>query len=255
MIRNSYIFLEKVNNKTEESIWKQGINDWDSFLRAKNIRGLSKLRKFYYNRQLVKARNALYNFNSSYFIDKLPSIEMWRLYNFFKEDAVFLDIETSGLTNYDAITMVGLFDGISTKTMIKGINFEPNALKEELKKYKLVVTFNGSSFDLPFIKKRHPELLPNIPHLDLRHACAKVNLTGGLKEIEKTLGIRRSKIIERFYGGDAVTLWRMYRATGDKYYLNLLVEYNEEDVINLKTIAEHVYRKLETICSSPSSRN
>ncbi len=30
----------------------------------------------------------------------------------------------------------------------------------------------------------------------------------------------------------------MYRASGDEYYLNLLVEYNEDDVINLKTVAD-----------------
>ena len=243
MIRQSFIFLEKVDNKTEQSIWKQGINNWDSFLAKKSVKGISRARKLYYDRQLLKARNALYTLNSEYFIDKLPKSESWRLYSFFKEDAVFLDIETSGLTNYDVITVIGLYDGINTKTMIKGINLDVNHLKKELEKYKLIVTYNGASFDLPFIKKRHPDLLPKIPHFDLRTACARVGLTGGLKEIEKKLGIGRNKIIEKFCGGDAVTLWRMFRATGDEHYLKLLVEYNEEDIINLKTIADFVYEK------------
>lgn len=245
MIRNSYIFLEKIDAKTENNIWKQGISDWDSFLETKKIKGMSKARKLYYNRQILKARKALYNLNSSYFIDKIPSTETWRLYNFFKEDSVFLDIETTGIYSHDDITLVGLFDGFETKIMIKDINLNINFLKKELEKYKLIVTFNGAVFDLPFIKKRYYNLLPNIPHFDLRTACARVGLTGGLKTIERKLGIKRNKIIEKLYGGDAVTLWKMFRATGDDYYLNLLVEYNEEDVINLKKIADYVYDKLK----------
>ena len=37
----------------------------------------------------------------------------------------------------------------------------------------------------------------------------------------------------------------MYRATGNDYYLNLLIEYNEEDIINLKTIADYCVKKLK----------
>ncbi|MDP7180440.1 MAG: ribonuclease H-like domain-containing protein [Candidatus Woesearchaeota archaeon] len=244
MIRNSYIFLEKVNKKTEQHIWNQGITDWDSFLQTDNIKRISKQRKPYYDRQILKARAALYQQNSAHFKNILPSTETWRLYNYFKEDAVFLDIETTGLSSYDDITVVGLYDGITTKTMIQGINLNPEALKQELQKYKLMVTFNGASFDLPFIRKRHPDILPDIPHLDLRHACKKLNLTGGLKNIEKQFDIKRRDLVDSFHGGDAVTLWKMYKSTGDDHYINLLVEYNEEDIINLKTIANSVCNQL-----------
>jgi uncharacterized protein YprB with RNaseH-like and TPR domain len=46
------------------------------------------------------------------------------------------------------------------------------------------------------------------------------------------------------HGGDPITLWRMYRATGDRWYLNLLVEYNQEDAVNLQRIADNIYNKL-----------
>ena len=176
----------------------------------------------------------------------MPQSEMWRLYDFFKEDAVFLDIETTGLSkSNDDITVFGLYDGINTKIMIKGINLDYNALKKELQKYKLIVTFNGASFDLPFIEKRYPNLLPKIPNFDVKSVTDRLELRGGLKNIEKMLGIKRNPIIEKFYGGDALTLWRMYRATGDDYYLNLLVEYNEYDIVNLKIIAEHCVKKMK----------
>ena len=109
------------------------------------------------------------------------------------------------------------------------------------------MTFNGSSFDIPFIRKRY-DILPDIPHIDLRHLCARLGMTGGLKEIEKDFGFFRNKIIEKFHGGDALTLWRMYKATGEKYYLDLLVEYNEDDCFNLKKIMNYCYQKMkETI--------
>jgi len=79
----------------------------------------------------------------------------------------------------------------------------------------------------------------------LKSITGRLNLKGGLKQIEKKLNIKRNKIIEKFYGGDAVKLWRMYRATGDDYYIKLLIEYNEDDIVNLKTIAEYCVKKLK----------
>ncbi len=225
MITNSFIFLERIGNRLEQKIWKNGVYDWDSFLKRSNVKGLSRHRKLYYDRKILNARKALYNFDSVYFLELLPQSEMWRLYGFFKEDAVFLDIETTGLSNKNNdITVFGLYDGINTKIVIKGINLNYNILKNELKKYKLIVTFNGASFDLPFIEKRYPNLLPEIPNFDVKAVTDKLGLKGGLKNIEKSLGIKRNAIVDNFYGGDALTLWRMYRATGDDYYLNLLVE-------------------------------
>ena len=246
MITNSFIFLEKIGDKIEKNIWRNGICDWEGFLKANFIKGLSRHRKLYYNRKILNARKALFNFNSSYFIDLLPHSEMWRLYDFFKDDAVFLDIETTGLSkSNDDITVFGLYDGLNTKIMIKGINLDYTSLKKELQKYKLIVTFNGASFDLPFIEKIYPGLIPKIPNFDVRSLTDKLGFKGGLKNIEKSLGIKRSAIFDKFYGGDALTLWRMYRATGDKHYLNLLVEYNEYDIINLKIVAERSIKKIK----------
>jgi uncharacterized protein len=246
VIQNTFIFLERVKRGIENKIWKQGIDSWDSFLNAERVKGLSTLRKKYYDRKIIEARNELYNFNSSYFKNILPQSEYYRLYDFFKEDCVFLDIETTGLDfrNND-ITVIGLFDGLNTKTMIKGINFDYIELRNELQKYKLIVTFNGASFDVPFINKKFPGLLPDIPNFDLKSVTDRLNLKGGLKKIERILDIRRRKIVTEFNGGDALTLWKMYRATGNDYYLKLLIEYNEEDIINLKKIADHCVGKLK----------
>lgn len=244
MIRKSFIFLDGINKKTEQNIWAQGIKDWNDFLNVDKIHGISKKRKLFYNQQILYASANLYASKTNYFSDKIPTIETWRLYNFFKDDVVFLDIEASNVDN-GFITVIGLFDGINTKIMIKDVNLDYKVLKSELSKYKLIITFNGSSFDLPFIKKRY-NFLSDVPHIDLRHLCAKLGYTGGLKKIEKEMGIgRENKIVVRMRGGDPFTLWKMFKASGDDYYLNLLVEYNEEDVINLKKIMDYCYVKME----------
>ena len=243
MIQRTFQILDRVGEKKEQQIWAQGILTWNDFLDAKSIKGISPKAKGYFDRKLQEAKGALRENDSSYF-SMLPPTEAWRLYDFFREEAVFLDIETEGMGKWCDITVIGLFDGINTKTMIKGVNLDYRALKKELNRYKLIITFNGSTFDLPFIRKRY-DILPPVPHVDLRHLCARVGLKGGLKEIEKGMEIRRSPIIEKFHGGDALTLWRMFRACGDEYYLKLLVEYNEEDVISLKKIMEFSYRQMQ----------
>jgi uncharacterized protein len=245
MIRSTFLVLDRLGKTREKSIWAQGILTWDDFLNSEKISGISPKSKTWYDRQLKKISGQLYSNNSSFFSGILPLSETWRLYRFFSEEAVFLDIETSGVEKKDDITVFGLFDGIDTKLMIRGINLDYGLLKEALKEYKIIVTFNGASFDIPFTKKRYPGLIPDIPHIDLRHVCEKVGLTGGLTEIERKIGIQRNKIIDRLYGGDVLLLWKMFRATGDKHYLDLLVEYNEDDVINLKTIADLAIPELE----------
>lgn len=246
MIRNSFIFLDGVRFQKEKMLWSQGIKNWDDFLDAKSIPGIGALAKYHHNRQIMKAKENLYALNSEYFKKIIPQAEHWRLYEFFREEAIFLDIETTGLDFESNINVIGLFDGINTKIMIRGINLDYKILQKELLNYKLIITFNGAAFDVPFLKKRYPDLMPNVPHFDLKHCCARLGLTGGLKEIEKQLGIeRKNEIVKEFHGGDAAVLWRMYRATMDDYYLNLLIEYNEEDTINLRFIADYVYNGLK----------
>ncbi|MBW3022318.1 ribonuclease H-like domain-containing protein, partial [Candidatus Woesearchaeota archaeon] len=42
-----------------------------------------------------------------------------------------------------------------------------------------------------------------------------------------------------------VDLWKAYHASGDKEYLQLLVQYNEEDIVNLKPLMEYCYKRLK----------
>ena len=169
MIKESFIFLPGIGLRKEKQLWQQGIKNWQDFLNAGKIKGISVKAKKYYDTLIRKAEKALLCRDASYFAALLPSTETWRLYSTFKEDAVFLDIETTGTGNNARIVVFGMYDGIETKQMIYGCNLDFEVIKKTLSSYKLIITYNGSSFDLPFIKKRYPLLLPKAPHIDLRH--------------------------------------------------------------------------------------
>ncbi|MBD3303906.1 hypothetical protein GF343_02080 [Candidatus Woesearchaeota archaeon] len=235
MIRESFIFLDKISHKTEQNIWKQGVSCWNDFLKAEKIKGISKKRKEKFDLQLLEARQKLLKDAAEYFASLLPSGEHWRLYEQFKDETIFLDIEGN-------VSVIGLFDGYETKTMVRGFNFDKRLLEKEISKHKLVVTFNGSSFDLPALR-RYFNFDFKIPHVDLRFVCQKIGLTGGLEHIERQLGVKRKE--ETFKDEiDIAFLWRRWRMTGNRKYIELLVQYNEEDIVNLKPIAEHAIKKL-----------
>ena len=161
---------------------------------------------------------------------------MWRLYDYYKEEACFLDIE---INSYGKIILVGVSDYYNSNFFIKNVNLSKNLIEKELQKYKLIITFNGSAFDLPKLKKEL-QIKFNLPHLDLKPLCINLGLTGGLKEVEKKFNLKRPPHLY----GNPVSLWKSFHASGDREYLDLLIEYNREDIENLKLITDHIYKKM-----------
>ncbi len=229
------MFLEKITLRKEQAIWEQGIRHWADFLRSKKIKGIPSEKKHYYDRQVWDALKALQEDNSSYFADKFPAKELWRLYNYFKDQCCFLDIETD---SWGRITVVGISNYYQTTSFVRGCNLEKEQIERYLQNYKLLVTFNGSSFDLPRLKKQLG-IIPTIPHIDLKPLCVHLGLIGGLKEIEITLDLKRPPHLY----GNPVELWNAFHASGDKEWLELLLDYNREDIENLRAIMEHVYAR------------
>lgn len=78
--------------------------------------------------------------------------------------------------------------------------------------------------------------------LDLMYMCWELDLYGGLKKVEKTLGIIRDESVEGMNGYDAVKLWYEYES-GDSKALSLLRLYNYYDVMNLVEL-ENRLRKM-----------
>ena len=64
--------------------------------------------------------------------------------------------------------------------------------------------------------------------------CWQKNLYGGLKSVERQLGVER-RLVD-MNGWEAVRLWWKYVESFDLDALDRLLEYNKEDVVNLKTL-------------------
>jgi uncharacterized protein YprB with RNaseH-like and TPR domain len=160
-----------------------------------------------------------------------------------KHKACFLDIETTGLDkHYDDITLIGLYDGKESKFFVKGKNLAD--FNEEIKKYDMIITFNGACFDLPFISAKYPNINLDKFHVDLRWAMREIGYSGGLKRIERTLGLERADEIQSVDGFEAVRLWYKYRR-GDEAALDKLIRYNQADIENLKFLMDFTFKKLK----------
>ena len=152
----------------------------------------------------------------------------------------YLDIETTGLSPTDCmVTVVGIYicNGDDTRCiqLVGRDDITKDKLLEVLDGVSKIYTYNGSRFDLPFVNGcLGINLIQVFPHHDLMYDCWKKNLYGGLKAVERQLGIERR--LKDMNGYEAVRLWWKYVDYFDLEALNKLLEYNKEDVVNLKTL-------------------
>ena len=153
----------------------------------------------------------------------------------------YLDIETTGLSaDFHEITVVGicLVEGSGTRfVQLVGEDITEEALLDVLDGVGTIYTYNGKRFDLPFLRSRlRLDLEAEFSHCDLMYDCWRHNLHGGFKAVEQQLGIPRH--LTGIGGFEAVMLWWRYVNQGDRSALDLLLEYNREDVMNLVVLRE-----------------
>lgn len=236
MLTSTYIHIPRVGTTIEKKIWASGVRTWDEFIDKKDEVPIPRSRMEMILPGIEESKERLECHDFEFFARSLPGAEHWRAFRMFSEKAAYVDIETTGLSPGSShITVIGIYDGKDAKTFIHGIDLDE--VVEEFEKYEYLVTFNGARFDLPFIKREFPEADLDKLHADLMYPLRRICLTGGLKKIEVELGISRNEDVAGITGFDAVRLWHQYRK-GDQEALELLLEYNREDTMNLKTIME-----------------
>lgn len=246
MIRNTYIHLPGIGQSTQRGIRDEGIASWDDFLLISSLGVLNAQRKRFYDGEIRKDRDKLSSGDDRYFASRLPGTEHWRLFEVFREDVAYLDIETTGghYTTSDA-TVVGIYRRGEFVQLVAGHNLSGDEIDKTLAGIKLLVTFFGTGFDVPFLKAHYSWLDFGMPHFDLCPAGKRVGLHGGLKKVEKQLGLDRDGDVKGLNGYDAVKLWGRYELYDDKAALKKLLNYNRFDVLNLEILAELVYNRLK----------
>jgi len=155
----------------------------------------------------------------------------------------YLDIETTGLSWLDSdITVIGIYlvNSLENRMVqLVGEKITMDNLLEVVNGVNTLFTYNGSRFDLPFIQgSLGVDLVSVTDHHDLMYDCWRCNLFGGFKAVERQLRIPRQ--LQGITGLDAVLLWQRFQIYGDRKALDLLLEYNKEDVMNLKVLRERL---------------
>ncbi|RDZ61590.1 exonuclease [Haloferax sp. Atlit-12N] len=236
-IENSFIPVRGVGERTERNLWRAGATHWDEFdASLVGAKTGDRIETF-----IADAAAHLDDGNSRFFDDCFPSGERWRLYENFRDETCFFDIETTGLSpERDSVTTVSFYQDGETTTLVSGEDLTADALREQFTDAKLIATFNGARFDVPFLETSF-DVSIDVPHVDLMYPCRTLDLTGGLKQIEKDVGIDRDR--PDISGRDAVRLWREYER-GDQSSLDTLVSYNREDAVNLERLMETVTGRL-----------
>ena len=172
-----------------------------------------------------------------------------------QEDFAIIDIETLGLSERPII-LLGIAnpsgDDVCTKQfLLRDIQDEPGAiwsLISQLEPQSSMITYNGKSFDIPYIKQRLAyyglDVALDNPHFDLLHFTRRA-LRHKLEDcrletVESYLGIKRDIDIP---GALVPHFYDLYLKTGNIGPLVAIVEHNKQDLITLGTLFSKLYEE------------
>ncbi len=237
MLQHTFCHIPGIGSTTEKKLWSAGITTWQDWCDPSPVR-LSASTKVEALPMLEESLSALTE-NPAYFTDRLPSSDPWRIFPHYLGHTAYLDIETTGLDDYAEITTIAVYDGKQIYTYVNGQNLDD--FVDDISKYKVLISYNGKSFDIPFLEK-YFRIKLNHAQIDLRYVLARLGFKGGLKGCEKKLGLHRGDL-DGVDGYFAVLLWREYQKTANNKVLETLLAYNIADTVNLERLAVEAYNR------------
>jgi uncharacterized protein YprB with RNaseH-like and TPR domain len=241
MLEKTFVHAQGIGYQTERRLWQQGADCWSSFLADPGGYRLAAARLAVVLDTVSRSPAALERGDFRFFQQRLPTRDHWRALHDFPGRVAYLDIETDGGTDIDSVTVIGLYDGTEMRQFVRGENLLdfPEALDETA----VLVTFFGGGFDIPVLRRAFPKLRFDQLHVDLCPTLRRLGFRGGLKSVERQLGLARGPETEGLSGWDAVRLWKEWR-WGSAAARERLLAYNAEDVLNMVPLGDFAYRAL-----------
>ena len=176
-----------------------------------------------------------------------PPLRYWcKLYAQFLHAALCVDIETTHFNG--PISILGVYrpqEGpVESLSFVRGRDLNSENLRQVFEGCRLLITYNGISFDIPRIRQEFPGVLPeSLPVLDLYRLARRLGLNTNLKVLENTFGIPRLNE-EQSNRHCSVKYWKRYAAFQDEEALEKLLAYNRQDTINLYPLANSLIGKV-----------
>lgn len=241
LLFNSFTFVKGIGVKSETTLRELGVRCWKDVLEKPRPELFPKQKWYAISNGVNSAIDALNLLDVVQLTSIIPKEQHWKMIPNFIDRIAFLDIETTGLSpRYSHITTIAVYDGLKVHDFVRGDNLDE--FPSFISKYPAITTFYGKAFDIPFIKYEMGIEFNQI-HFDVCFLLRRLRLKGGLKNIEKHFGISRG-VLEDINGFDAVILWDKFKKTKKQKYLETLLAYNNEDVINLEFLLYKAYNLL-----------
>jgi uncharacterized protein len=244
MLTSTFVHIPGIGYSTEQRFWRAGARCWDDVLdrpaALADLR-LSAARQAALAAELERSRESLRQGDYRFFSTALARRDQWRAFPDFSDRVLYLDIETTGAGDFDDVTVIGLHDGRHLRQFVRGDNLLE--AEEMLAEAAVLVTFFGLGFDVPVLRRLFPRLRFEQLHVDLCHTLRRLGFGGGLKSVERQLGLARGPQIDGLNGWDAVRLWQESRR-GREGALQLLLDYNAADVENMIPLMSLAYDRL-----------
>lgn len=249
MIEATFQCIQGIGKVTEKKLYAAGYHTWKDILEKPQPPFISETKWKNLQKKVELLNKALINRNLPILLNNIPAAFHWRLLPVFNKKIAFLDIETTGLSAYNSYTTsIAVYDGEKVHTFVKGENL--NDFPVFIAQFPVIVTFFGRGFDIPFLSHEFKMKFPQL-HLDVCFLLRKLGIKGGLKKIEHHFGIDRGEL-EGVDGYIGVLLWNNYLASHDPGYLETLIAYNVEDVLNLEFLLYQAYNGLVKLDNLPA---
>lgn len=252
MLERTFLHIPGVGRETEARLWQEGIDSWRAAEERCAETSWGSANRETVARVLRESRDHFDRGVHQYFTVALGHQEAWRAFDCFPCRTAFLDIETDGGRSANSVTMVGVYDGNEFRAYINGENLGDFA--DDISHFGYLVTFAGASFDLPMLRKRFPHVPFDQVHWDLLHGFRRLGIRGGLKRIEQQFGLSRSDETTGLGGLDAIYLWNRWRRFQDADARARLIQYNREDVENLRPLARICFDLLRETTLTQAAR-
>ena len=254
-INNNLKLLPKIGIKTEQNLKNKGYTTIESL--KNHDKYCDEASKFIENIDDLSFSQIMDILDNNKYSKKCRDNVLKSISLTDKENFKFIDIETLGLSNVPII-LIGIAEIkkdkiISSQYFLRDI-YEEGAVIEaylsHLDDDSIHVTFNGKSFDVPFIKNRcrYNRINANLdlPHLDLMYFAKNLwrqQLPNcQLQTIERELfGIEREGDVPGQYIPNYYTTYLNERNIGP---IVPIIEHNRQDIVSLASFLEKMYEEV-----------